>query len=777
MPEPISAMAAGTRIGPYEVQGALGAGGMGEVYRARDQRLDRTVAIKALPVEFAHDPARLARFEREAKLLASLNHPNIAGIHGIEDSNGLPYLVLEYVDGQTLAQKLAQGALPVREAVEIASQIASAMEAAHERGVIHRDLKPGNVMVTGAGAVKVLDFGIAKDADSSDGASMTASAGMTAAGAVLGTAAYMSPEQARGAAVDRRTDIWALGCILFESLSGRRPFGGETASDMIARVLERDPDWSALPSSAPAKLRDLVRRCLRKDAADRPRAMGDVHRELKAIAADLGAGASALPSVAVLYFENISSDKESEYFCAGITEDILTDLSKIKGMRVASRNAVARFRGAAADIPRVAAELGVTTVMEGSVRRAGDRVRITAQLINASDGFHLWAERYDRTLEDVFAVQEEIASSIASALRVALTPAEEKDLQLDRPASVRAYDLYLKGREFYSQYTTESLLRALDLFRQAIALEAEYALAWAGTADAYGQLLQWGGSQDREEMVRLGLEAARRAVALGPNLPETHKAEALVLRFKGDRAGTRAALQRALSANPRFTPAMINLGVDEYSSANLAGAERLFRRAVAVDAQETFARTWLSSILFQTGRTEEAFAQAGEVVRMATDKFGVTGGLMMRGAVRLRQGDLAGARAELETGRARGAELANLQVLESAIAEASGRGEEAMRLLVAAEHSLEIGVTGIVLGAKVALRHGDKNRAMKLLTRPFLTDFDAMFRLEPDLEPLLGDTRRSTHILVWPREAQCPERLNELFAEVRLESGQPENMP
>src|SRR4051812_38807653 len=227
MPESIGALAAGTRIGPYEVLSPLGAGGMGEVYRARDQRLDRTVAIKALPNEFAHDPARRARFEREAKLLASLNHPNIAGIHGIEDSQGMPYLVLEFVDGQTLAQRLAGGPLPVRDVLDIGGQIASAIEAAHERGGVPPDLKPGNVMVTSAGSVKVLDFGIAKDAGAPADIAATAPGGMTATGAILGTAAYMSPEQARGAAVDRRTDIWAFGCILFESLAGRRPFTGE----------------------------------------------------------------------------------------------------------------------------------------------------------------------------------------------------------------------------------------------------------------------------------------------------------------------------------------------------------------------------------------------------------------------------------------------------------------------------------------------------------------------------------------------------------------------
>src|SRR5262245_29471643 len=539
-------LAAGTRLGPYEIIAPLGAGGMGQVFRARDPRLDRAVAIKALPEGLAADAERLARFEREAKLLAALSHPNIGAIFGLEEKDGSPYLVLEFIEGETLAARIARGALPVREATEVATQIAAAIEAAHERGIVHRDLKPGNVMLTPARIVKVLDFGLAKGA-SADGsvtsgsgaqpnlsATPTVAMSATGAGIILGTAPYMSPEQARGKPVDRRADVWAFGCVVFECLTGRQAFAGETVSDVIARILEREPEWGALPASVPPRLRDVVRRCLVKDAAERPRDIGDLRRELVAIAQELSSPSSAAatgpatPSLAVLYFENIASDPESEYFCAGITEDILTDLSKIKGLRVASRNAVARYRGAPVDIARVGADLGVKAVLEGSVRRAGDRVRITAQLINAADGLHLWAERYDRTLQDVFAVQEEIASSIAAALRVALSPTEAAKLVADRPNDARAYDLYLKGRQRYGSYTAQSLREALDLFHQAIAIDPEYALAWTGVADVHGQLLQWEYSQDHGEDLRLGFAAADRALAINPRLPDAHKSRALM---------------------------------------------------------------------------------------------------------------------------------------------------------------------------------------------------------------------------------------------------------
>src|SRR5258706_8789996 len=281
------AISPGTRLGPYEVLAPLGAGGMGEVYRARDSRLGRDVAIKALPAAFAADPERVARFEREAKLLASLNHPNVGGIHGLEEVDGHRYLVLEYIEGETLDQRLTRGALPVGEALEVCRQIAAALETAHENGVVHRDLKPGNVMLTSSGAVKVLDFGLAKAAapggasDPNLSASPTMTYVATVAGVILGTAAYMSPEQARGKAVDKRTDIWSFGCVLYECLTGRKCFQGETVSDLIAGILQGEPDLAALPATTPNRVRELLRRCLDKDARHRLRDVGDARIDLE----------------------------------------------------------------------------------------------------------------------------------------------------------------------------------------------------------------------------------------------------------------------------------------------------------------------------------------------------------------------------------------------------------------------------------------------------------------------------------------------------------------
>ena len=771
---------------------------MGEVYRARDTRLGREVAIKGLPEAFAQNPERLARFEREARLLASLNHPNIAGIFGLEESGGTPYLVLELVEGETLAARISRGAIPVREVLEIGGQIAAAMEAAHERGIVHRDLKPGNVMITASRTVKVLDFGLAKGG-ALEGASSTGSSpapdlsvsptmalSATAAGVILGTASFMSPEQARGRSVDRRADVWAFGCVMFEALSGRQAFSGETASDVIARILEREPDWNALPPGIPARLRDVVRRCLTKDVEERPRDIGDLRRELGAIATEMSSpsgsrasGPPATPSLAVLYFENLAQDAESEYFCAGITEDILTDLSKIKGLRVASRNAVARYRGAPADLPKIAADLGVGAVLEGSVRRAGGRVRITAQLVNAVDGFQLWAERYDRTMEDVFAVQEEIASSIAEALRVALSPVEVAALAKDRPQDVRAYDLYLKGRARYNEYTDESLHQALELFRQATEIDPDYALAYAGMGDCHGQLCQWGRSVDIAESTRLGTEAARRAIALNPRLPEAYKAEALNLRFAGDIDGARVALKRALEVNPRFTPALLNLTVDSFAMGDVAGAERHCRRALEADPQEAFAYMWLVLLTTLTRREDEALALTARVLELSTESFYLTGAYSARGWIHLGRGDAAAAAQAVREGVAAGARTDDMRATEAAVAEREGRREDARRLVQELHKERGLGSTSLMPLAAVALRLGDMDEAVAILQLRLLSDLSGtLARLDRALHPVLDlapfAPRRRDEALVWPLEAPMLDAsVHRLFREVRIESGLP----
>jgi len=786
----------GSRIGSYEVLAPLGAGGMGEVFRARDTRLDRIVALKVLPRAFASDPERLARFEREARLLASLSHPNVAVLYGLEDPGGAPCLVLEFVEGETLGQRLARGPVAVREALEIGAAIAAGVEAAHGRGIVHRDLKPGNVMLAAGGGVKVLDFGLAKapapitSVDIS--VSPTVAIGATGEGTILGTAAYMSPEQARGRATDARTDVWALGCILFECLSGRAAFSGDSASDVIARVLERDPDWARLPVAAPPRLQALVRRCLAKDADARPREIGEVRRELVAIGAEMSmspgsavrnSGSAAAnapaPSLAVLYFENLARDADSEYFCAGITEDILTDLSKIRGLRVASRNAVARYRGTSPEIAKIGAELGVGAVLEGTVRRAGDRVRITAQLVSTADGFQLWAERFDRTMEDVFAVQEEIASAIAAALRVALSPGEVADLARNKPQDVRAYDLYLRGRGEYGHYTREGLQKARELFEEAIRVDPNYALAWAGIADCHGQFIQWNFTENVEESRRLGLEAVDKALAVDPQLAEAWKARGLILHNVNDRAGAQSALTHALEIHPRFVPALINYGVGLFQTGDVAGAERVNRRALEIDPQEPFATTWVAWLLFMTGRAEECVALMPGLRAMRDDPFYVSIVHFFRGWLHCRRGDPAAALEAVREGLADGATRAHLAPLEALALVRLGRTDEAKRVLAECRAVPQVGAGSLTTGAVAAFELGDPATAQLLLERPVLSGLvDVIVRLEPELHPALRLERflpaKSDLIIVWPLEAPMPSpAVHALFKEVRLESARP----
>jgi TolB-like protein len=594
----------------------------------------------------------------------------------------------------------------------------------------------------------------------------------------------MSPEQARGKPVDRRADVWALGCIVFECLTGTQVFPGETASDVLARLLARAPDWSQLPASTPARLRDFLRRCLTKDASERPRDAGDLRGELLAILSDASspggvaaAAAGGLPSIAVLYFENLSGSAESDYFCAGITEDILTDLSKVKAMRVASRNAVARFRGAGVDVTQVARELGVGHVLEGSVRRAGERVRITAQLLSA-DGFNLWAERYDRTLEDVFAVQEEIAKSITTALSVALTPSEEKKLGQDRPADVRAYDLYLKGRAEYGRYTADAMRAAIRWFEQAIAVDPNYALAHAGIADALGQMGQWEWSTDPGVLGR-ALDSARRAVALDPGLAEAHKAEALVLGQMGDEEASFAALRRALQANPRYMPALGNLAVHHYIAGDLAASERAFRRSRAVEPDSAFTLAWLAYLMTQTGRFAEAETIYDELDSRVKDPASRVFGSAGRAWARHARGDRAGLVEAVERGRAQGADAGNLAAYDALIAAISGRREDAERNLATAAASTGLHAGGISAAAAAAAELGELDVAAEILRRRLTIRLSpVMVRLEPSLHRLLEHPlfapRRSALTLTWPVEAPMidPARLA-LFKEVKIASGTP----
>ncbi|MHC4143639.1 MAG: protein kinase domain-containing protein [Planctomycetota bacterium] len=550
---------AGQKVGNFEIVKIIGRGGMGVVYLARDTKLKRSVAIKSMPVEMLADSTTRLRFRREAELLASLNHPNIAVIHEIiEQEEGANYLVLEYVPGQTLAQRIAHKPLKLEEALSIAQQVAEAVSAAHDKGVIHRDLKPGNIKITPDGRVKVLDFGLAKASVSKDRSDEKA---VTQPGCVIGTPAYMSPEQARGKDTDHRTDIWSFGCIMYEMLTGHLPFEGETATDTLARIIERKPDWDFLPQSTPMNIRVLLRRCFEKNPQQR---IGDITNAALEIRETLSASAMAVPTksrkvamiigvviiivlsaiavrfipekqaqlspkeirLVVLPFENLGP-VEDEYFADGISEEIMSRLSTIHTLGVISRTSAIQYKSSNKAIQEIGEELGVEYVLEGTVRwerppEGPSRVRVTPQLIRVSDDTHLWSERYDAVLADIFQVQSDIAEQVAQALDITLLEPERQALKTRPTENMEAYEYYLRGNDyFYRGYLANDFRIAIQMYEKAVELDPIFALAYTDLSKVHAKTY-WFYYDRSEERIVMAKQAVDEAIRLNPELPEAH---------------------------------------------------------------------------------------------------------------------------------------------------------------------------------------------------------------------------------------------------------------
>ena len=482
---------------------------MGEVYKARDTRLDRTVAIKVLPATVAHDSDRLRRFEHEARAIASLNHPNICQLYDI----GPGYLVLEYIDGAPL-----RGPVAAPEAVRQAIQIARALEAAHGRGILHRDLKPTNVLIARDGTVKLVDFGLAKlmGAPAEDGDDATRTLTGTMAGVVVGTPAYMSPEQAEGRPLDARSDVFSFGAVLYELLSGAHAFEGDTAAQLVSALLRDDPR----PIQAPPAIERIVRRCLAKQPVHRFQAVAELRAVLEHAAAELSSMPTERdPSIAVLPFANLTADQENEYFGDGLAEEIINALANLPGIRVAGRTSSFSFRGKDVDAAEIGRRLKVDHLLEGSVRRAGNRLRVTAQLITVRDGFHLWSERYDREWTDIFAIQDEVTLAITDALRIKLSP--QAVGRPRREPNLRAYEAYLTARAHWFKGTSESQVQFKEFIDRAIALDPEFALPHA-LLGGYYLMVAHLGIRPAREVMPLARAAAEEALRLDPSLSEAH---------------------------------------------------------------------------------------------------------------------------------------------------------------------------------------------------------------------------------------------------------------
>ena len=502
---------------------------MGVVYRAADLKLGRDIALKFLPAGSDADRHARSRLIKEAQAASRLNHPGIATVYEVGESEEAPFIAMEFVSGESLREILQRGPLPASQVLELARQMADALQEAHKAGVLHRDIKPANVLLDTKARVKILDFGLAvligreRVAGETSDAFLTRTAMQTSTG---GTAPYMSPEQLRGDATDGRSDIFSFGAMLYECLTGRLPFRGETSIDVMQAILRQPPVpvRSLLPDVAP-EWEQLLDRCLAKLPEMRFQSMGEVLESLARISG--GAQKQAEKSLAVLYFENLSGAKEDEYFRDGMTEDVITELLKIKGLRVFPRSTVLAFRDRPINATQVGQQLNAAYVLGGSLRRAGDRLRITAQLIDTRDGFPVWAERYDRKLEDVFAIQDEIAQNIARELRVMLSEKEKQAIKKAQTGDVQAYDYYLRGRQFFHQFRRKSFDYAREMFARAIVLDPGYARAYAGVADCCSFLYQyWEAS---EANLKEADAASRKALELDPELAEAHASRGLAV--------------------------------------------------------------------------------------------------------------------------------------------------------------------------------------------------------------------------------------------------------
>jgi serine/threonine protein kinase/tetratricopeptide (TPR) repeat protein len=599
----------GTRLGPYEVVAPLGAGGMGEVYRAKDTRLGRDVAVKVLSASLSADRDQMRRFEQEARAASALNHPNIVTVYDVGRADTVSYIALELVVGQTLRAIVATGPLPLKRTLGLAGQVAEGLAKAHAAGIVHRDLKPENIMVTNEGLAKILDFGLAKlEPTASQGADASGAATvelLTEPGTILGTTSYMSPEQASGRDVDFRSDQFSFGAILYEMLTGSRAFSGASTVETLAAIVRDEPvRLASVHTKLPAPLCWMVERCLAKDPEERYGSTRDLARDLQALAQHLGTIAPAMEtsdaaagpglagsleptraSLVVLPFADLSPGKDNEYFSDGITAEIIAALSKLDSLRVISRTSTMTLKNAKQDIETIKTSLNVGYVLEGSVRKAGDALRIAVQLIDATKDAHLWSDTYAGTLGDVFDIQEKVARSIAEALRLRLSPSERVGLGKRATADPEAFDTTLRARACLKAGTKKDVSDAIALFQKALARDLRYAGAHAGLAEAYATWFEF--YEHRKRWLEQAGDSALKALMYDASLPEAYAALALASFNKG-------ALDDALAA---------------------------CHRAIELDATNFIGYWILARIHFVTGQHDEAIAMLHKVIELDPDYY------------------------------------------------------------------------------------------------------------------------------------------------------------
>ncbi len=590
----------GKTISHYRILEKLGEGGMGVVYKAEDLSLERPVALKFLSPRAMGTEEDQRRFVHEAKTAASLNHPNICTIYEIADAGGETFIAMEYVEGENLRAR-------------IAADIGRGLAAAHDRGIVHRDIKPANIVVTPNRVVKIMDFGLAR---------VAGGAQLTRPGTTLGTVSYMSPEQARGGDVDGRTDIWSLGVVVYEMLTGRRPFVGDRDMAVIYSILNEEPRSPVdLRPDLPETLDAIVKKALAKDRNARYASALEFADDVSAVRGALESGVRATlampsagahprtrPSVAVLPFANLSADSEQEYFCDGMAEEIINSLAQLGGLRIVARTSSFAFKGKNEDIREMGRQLGVETLLEGSVRRAGNRLRVTTQLINVADGCHLWSERFDREMEDVFAIQDEISLAVTDALKLRLLGEEKKRVVKRHTGNFKAYRAYLKGRYHWFIRSSSDIEKAIEYLKEAVAIDPEYALAYAGLADCYGVLPMYRPVAS-EEVYPKAKAAAMKALELDDSLAEAHAAlSCIVHNYEWDWDGAEREIERAIALNPGYATAYQWKAEGLITRGRLDEAVEVMNKARELDPLSLFMNARVGMALYAARRHDEAKA-------------------------------------------------------------------------------------------------------------------------------------------------------------------------
>ena len=650
----------------YRIFDQLGKGGMAVVYRAEDTKLQREVALKFLPLGLLDESTARERFRREAQAASALDHHNICTIHEIDETpEGQLFIVMGYYPGETLDRHIARGPLPLSQAAEIAIQIASGLVKAHQKGIVHRDIKPANIMITADNTVKILDFGVAKLSGTDFH--------ITQPGTAVGTVTYMSPEQVRGAPVDHRCDIWALGVILYEMIAGRVPFRGDNQMAVLNSIVgDEPPPLTVQDSSELRTLESILSRALAKDPQGRYQDLAEMLTGLRTLKDECTSvtvvspapwvPSPSEPSIAVLPFADLSLEQDQEYFCCGMAEELISLLARVEGLRVASRTSAFQFLGKSEDVRKIGSQLNVEWILEGSVRKAGQRLRITAQLVKVADGYQLWSGRYDREMKDLFAIQDEIAEMIVQALEVTLVREPQRTQIGQDTASLEAYNLYLHGRHSWNKRTEEELKKGIEYFQQAIERKPDYARAYAGLADSYVILGIYGALPPQEVMPRAKAAAERaltfndrlaevyasrgcvrasydwdfaaatrdfqHALQLDPHYATTHQWYAMnCLIPLGRFAEARRELQKAQQLDPLSLAIGTSLGLQYFYARQYREAAEELRKALEIDRNFAMAHFFLGQTYEQVEMFEKALEELQEALRLAGGSLEMTAAL------------------------------------------------------------------------------------------------------------------------------------------------------